>query len=521
MKKTLMRVFLLSFALYSCSDDKDNLDNNTNINPENTLVKKLTCNGNAINGDIDVESNTETKFSVEIDGVSEKDIAWILNDEVMQVGTFTFTLKGRSGELKIGVPKQNSASSTRAWENPERTWDLTTVANLQGPFKNGVFIMDDNKGSTTLNGYMAFIDKSLHLTEEFNILNHKNDIKEADEDFDYQLSKSQHDFHKFNNKIYISQQDMDGNTTIAIYDAQTLKHISTTGSVDNILNKITPLEGGNLFARSIHETSNTETMNYFWDASKKEWKVLTIKNNHNEEINDIDKAIDMEAFRGNTTIAFAYDSKLIVLNNKTADFVKEIDFGTGRKPLSIVKGKSTTPTIKVLVDAPKTADGFGNYTDPTHNIQKAKLVTLDYDFNIIAEVDIKEELEVNGNKTTKHTAFYPYIHPRTYDMQMYAAASTSKEEIYIPRYSDTGILSIYVLDYSGVMRNFSEITNEELGHHRIIKPMVVTKTNKLFVNIKNHGNTVIYIYDIEQKTKVNHMNINTLDEVKLFSVGTI
>lgn len=520
MKKQFIGALLLSSILFACSDSKDELQPNGKT-PTQGNVKNITCNGQSVTGEIEAEANKTTTFKVEIDNVNEKDVVWILNDEVLQTGSFSFTLEGRSGELKIGVPKQDSTPSTRAWERPERTWDLTTVANLRGTFKKGVFIMNDNKTMQSINGYMSFVNNALIMTEQNNILNHINKIDDGygSNDFEDVKAIKQQDLAKFNNKIYISQCDhYRHDATIAIYDAQTLKHIQTTSSLPQMsLTKITPLIGGKILGRSIDYAYFGRNMYYIWDNQTNNWEELKLTGTDGIEIDDLDKSLDMASYRGNTTIAFAYDSKLIVLDNKTGKFVKEVDFGKGRKVLSIVKGISSTPTVKVLVDAP--INEAYEYTDSTHSIQKAELVTMDLNFNILSKVDIKESLSINGKEVIRNTAYYPYMTPTTFNRLLYATASCTEKEIYLPRYSDDGTIRIYALNYSGIMHEIIKLEDEELGHHRITKPMATTLWNQLYINVKNHGESIIYIYDLSKKKQIHKINFNNLDEVMVFPVG--
>ena len=109
--------------------------------------------------------------------------------------------------------------------------------------------------------------------------------------------------------------------------------------------------------------------------------------------------------------------------------------------------------------------------------------------------------------------------PTTFNRLLYATASCTEKEIYLPRYSDDGTIRIYALNYSGIMHEIIKLEDEELGHHRITKPMATTLWNQLYINVKNHGESIIYIYDLSKKKQIHKLNFNNLDEVMVFPVG--
>ena len=482
MKKYLFVLLLSVVALYSCSDSKDNIDNTggTGINQ----IKRITCNGQPIKGDIETDAHKVTTFQIEIDNVNEKDILWMLEDEIVQEGSYTLKLEGRSGELKVGTLA--STNATRTTVNGK--WHMQTIASLRGPYKQGVIMMENNDEFRGANGFFKFITNDLEVSQEHNLLQSINNTSEG-------LEYTNIDLHYYNNKIYLAYELSSG-TYVSIFDAQTFRLIKKTAKLQKIINKIMPLDGGAILGVSYDIYFNI----YRYNSQKDEWAEHIITSPKGYAYTDSWKSINLSMVRGKDAVGFAYGEEIVVLDNKSGNFKRAIHFGENCNVLSLMMDKTST-NILALVDAPIIT--YGQYLDPEHLSDGSRLITLDENFNVTADVKMKEKHVVDGKTVFKNTALYPNIDPRVFNRAIFATTSYHNQEVFIPsdrrEYLEDTRIKIFKMDHLGIMSEYIEISdmNEEFVSY--YERVVTTRLNQLFTSFYNYDESRIQVYNLNQE----------------------
>lgn len=460
MKKQFFSALTLLSVLASCSDKVE--ENQPSDNNDYVTLKTVLHNGEEItaNSEIEVTSQTKSHFVVDVANQGSSEIVWLLDDEVVGQGSNELTLEGRSGELSVGLVESVSSSLPTTRAAATSYSQVLKVAKLSGIFSKGVFGFTTHS-STGTNGskHLVFIDNDLATPDSYDILLDQN----PNLNDELQLEGAYDDLDIYKNRLYLAQSaytNTENLSRLIEIDAQTLKVLKIHKMPRVALHKLAMLDRNTILTWSSFDGSFTKgnLLTGEWDEN---YAVLG-----NSEEFSAEKVLNAPFYRSEDQVAFAYGSRIIVLNSD-GKVAREVEMGEGYRVISMIKDSQLKNNVKVVVEA-KSSDSNEFIDIETY---PARILTLNSSFDIIREVEHKLRFVKDGVTHEEKRGFGAY-----YPQSAIAAVST--------------------------------------------KPCIDIN-NRLFIPVMGGGFNQIHIYDLNNKGQyINHITFDSYYPVVVLAAGT-
>lgn len=515
MKKYLLSTLLVLFALVSCSDS--NNEHQPDDKNDSAILKSILYNGEELaeDSELEVDSQTKSHFVVEVDNLEPSQIVWLLNDEVVGEGSVELTLEGRSGELFIGSKNLNSAKQSQTRALVGSFTKLKKVAQLSGAYKQGTFAFTTSMSTGTgMANNIVFINDKLIAPASSDVLFENNPSREDE----LTLSGSYSDLNVFKNRLFIAQTYFSGDNSsshnrLIEADAQTLKILAIHEMPEFTISKLVMLDQTTVLAWSHFNDRfiKGDLLTGDWDTN------YSVFDNSEELL--ISEILNTRFLRSDGNIAFAYGSRLVVLNSE-GKLAKEVEMGENCRIVALLRGGNQKNEIKLVVDA-KQVDSeslFSDYVDTER--YPARLVTLDSSFNVVSEVEHKLKHTKNGAVVLEKSGIRSYYAEANYGNQGLAITnSQTKNEFYYLRNNELSI-DVYRLDETGVSELAFTIDPQPVLANVSSQPCT-DLSNYMYVPVKSTGMNEVHIIDLNNKGKyIDHITFDDYYPVAVFPVGS-
>lgn len=509
MKKQFFSALALLSVLASCSDKVE--ENPSGGNNDYVTLKSILYNGEEItaNSEIEVTNQTKSHFVIDVSNQESREIVWLLGDEVVGQGSNELTLEGRSGELSVGLIESVNSGKVTTRATATSYSQVLKVAKLSGLFSKGVFGFSTHS-STGTNGskHLVFINNDLVTTDSYDILLDENPSLSNE----LQLEGAYDDLDIYKNRLYLAQSaytNTENLSRLIEVDAQTLKVLKIHKIPSVAIHKLAMLDRNTILTWSSFDGAFTKgnLITGDWDEN---YAVL----GEAEEF-EAEKVLNASFYRSEDQVAFAYGSRIIVLNSD-GEVVNEVEMGEGYRVISMIKDSQLKNSMKVVVEA-KSSDSNEFIDVETY---PARILTLNSSFDIIREVEHRLRFVKDGVTHEEKRGFGAYYHQSDlYNQGLVLASSPLKDVCYYLRNSEFGI-DVYELHDNGVSEKIFNVVPQSAIAAVSTKPCIDIN-NRLFIPVMGGGQNQIHIYDLNNKGQyLDHITFDSYYPIAVLATGT-